>query len=143
MNPNQINARVVIPISSYDFIMRNHKIDFLFYANNYLKNNQGVKIFNDLDEALNVFRKGVRKAKGTTSEVGLVESYFANPFGQKKKKKETDILLEKYFKHLNENGTVIGELYTMLAIDGFESKGPLNAAKILLDFIQKYEELKK
>ena len=28
-----------------------------------------------------VFVWGARKAKGTTTETGLVESYFANPFG--------------------------------------------------------------
>ena len=32
-------------------------------------------------EAIEVFKRGARMAKGTTTEKGLVNSYFANPFG--------------------------------------------------------------
>ena len=41
--------------------------------------------------------------QGTTTEKGLVESYFANPLDQYKKK-ETDILIEKYFDTLYSTG---------------------------------------
>lgn len=137
MNPNKINARVVNPISTYDFIMTDHKIDFLFYANNYEENNKGLNIFDNPNDALNTFRKGVRKAKGTTSEIGLVESYFANPFGPVQLESETEVLLNKYFNKLKKDGTTIGELYTMLAINGKETDGPINAAKKLLEYISK------
>src|SRR5690606_13358478 len=35
LNPNQVNSRVVIPASTYDFIMKKHKVDLVLYANNY------------------------------------------------------------------------------------------------------------
>ncbi|HHW79405.1 MAG TPA: phosphoenolpyruvate carboxykinase, partial [Acholeplasmataceae bacterium] len=137
MNPNKVNARVVNPISTYDFIMSNHKIDFLFYANNYEENTNGIEFFENIEDAISVFRKGVRKAKGTTSEVGLVESYFANPFGPVQLENDTEILLNKYFNKLKDDGTIIGEIYTMLAISGKETDGPLNAAKKLLEYISR------
>jgi hypothetical protein len=45
------------------------------------RNDEGLRLFDKKEDALAVFEKGRRLAKGTTSEVGLVESYFANPFG--------------------------------------------------------------
>lgn len=137
INPNKVNARVLIPISSYNFIMKDHPVDYLFYANNYLNTEKGLDIFDNLDNALNVFREGQRKAKGTTSEVGLVKSYFANPFGPLQMEEETEVLLKKYFNNLKANGTVIGQLYTRLAVSGFESDGPITTAKAMLDYIEK------
>ena len=136
LNPNKVNARVLVPISSYNFIMKDHPVDYLFYANNYLETDEGIKIFDNLDDALNIFRSGKRKAKGTTSEVGLVKSYFANPFGPVQMQAETEVLLNKYFNNLKDNGTVIGELYTRLAVDGFETEGPLKAARAMLKYIE-------
>lgn len=137
LNPNQVNARVVIPISSHYFIKTDHKIDMFLYANNYNEENSGIKEFNSLDEAKNVFIRGRRKAKGTTSEVGLVESFFANPFGPHQMQDETKVLIDKYFNKLNEENVYMGELYTKLAIDGYETKGPQEAAKILLNHLLK------
>lgn len=137
LNPHQINARVVIPISSYKLITADHKVDLLLYANNYDENNNGIKILDNLDNAIDIFEKGVRKAKGTTSEVGLVETYFANPFGPVQLKDETMPLVRSYFKKLKEDGVIIGEIYTKLAINGMESSGPREAAKELLKLIIK------
>lgn len=136
LNPNQINARVVIPITKYQDIISNHKVDLVLYANNYAENNIGITIFSDYNDALDVFRKGVRKAKGTTNEVGLVSSYFANPFGPVQLQEETDLLLQKYFTHLSESNIPVGEIYTKLAVEGFETKGPLIAAEQLLEYIK-------
>ncbi|MFH0766883.1 MAG: phosphoenolpyruvate carboxykinase, partial [Bacillota bacterium] len=72
MNPNQVNGRVILPISYYDFIIKDHPVDMVFYTNNYQETNQGIRFFDDLDAALDVFRSGKRFAKGTTSEIGLV-----------------------------------------------------------------------
>ena len=136
LNPNQINARVVIPITSHEFISKNHPVDMVFYANNYSKNKNGIKLFSNLAEALEVFKKGVRKAKGTTSEVGLVSSYFANPFGPVQEKEKTEELLIKYFKTLQENNVLLGEIYTKLAVDGYQTKGPQETAKQILTYLE-------
>lgn len=137
LNPNQINARVVIPISSHYFITSNHKIDMFLYANNYDQENEGIKEFNSLEEAISIFKRGRRKAKGTTSEVGLVESYFANPFGPHQMQEECDVLIDKYFKALKSENVFMGEIYTKLAINGYETKGPKEAASILLKYLKK------
>ena len=137
LNPNKVNARVVIPISSYKFIVKEHLVDMVLYANNYDEENFGVKVFENLDNALDTFKTGKRKAKGTTSEVGLVESYFANPFGPHQMQESCDILLNKYFNVLNDDRIILGEIYTKLAIDGFESSGPKEAAILLLEMLIK------
>jgi len=132
LNPNKVNARVVVPISSYDFIMEDHKIDMLLYANNYCEDCEGITEFETLEQAFEVFKTGRRKAKGTTSEVGLVESFFANPFGPVQMQAETTKLIHSYFENLKTNNVFIGEIYTKLAVSGMSTDGPLNAAKLLL-----------
>ena len=112
LNPNKVNARVCIPISSHDFILEDHKIDYLFYANNYSDTSTGIKVYETLDEGLNTFKEGIRKAKGTTSEVGIVKTFFANPFGPVQLEDKTNELIDKYFNNLNDNKTIIGEIYT-------------------------------
>jgi hypothetical protein len=82
-------------------------------------------------------REGQRKAKGTTGEVGLVSSYFANPFGPVQEKEMTHALVENDFKALQEQGTRLGVIYTKLAIPGHEQSGPEEAAKSLLEWIKK------
>ena len=49
---------------------------------------------NNAEEAIKVFKSGARMAKGTTTEKGLVESYFANPFGPVQMKESTDLLID-------------------------------------------------
>lgn len=141
LNPHQINARVVIPISSYNLINLDHKVDILLYANNYDEKREGITLFDNIDDAIKTFEKGVRKAKGTTSEVGLVETYFANPFGPVQLKEETEKLVRKYFNSLKDNNVIVGEIYTKLAIDGMESRGPQEAAKSLLELIKRITNL--
>lgn len=135
LNPHKVNARVVIPISSYKFILENHQVDLLLYANNYDKEYEGIKLFNNLEEALETFKEGARIAKGTTSETGLVKTFFANPFGPVQLSSKTNQLIKKYFNKLNDNGTKIGEIYTKLAVNGKESTGPNEAALSLLKYI--------
>jgi energy-coupling factor transporter ATP-binding protein EcfA2 len=135
MNPDKKNARTIIPISSLDDIIKGHNVDIILYANNY-SDKEGIKVFNDYKEALNVFKEGKRKAKATTSEEGIVTSYFANPFGPVQRQEEVDILLEKYFKEFSDRGIIIGELYTRLGILNEEKSGPLGAARALVKFIK-------
>jgi hypothetical protein len=136
MNPEQHNARVVLPVSSYDFIVKDHQIDYVFYANNYEDKELPVRLFNTVEEAVLVFKEGKRKAKGTTSEKGIVSSYFANPFGCVQFKEDTEKLIDSMFSTLFNNKIPVGEIYTKLAIPGKENTGVKNAAKEVLKLIK-------
>lgn len=139
MNADKVNARLIMPVSTYDQIMKGYKVDFFLYADNYSVVLDGEKSFNLLeskDDALRVFKRGGRYAKGTTTETGLVQTYFANPFGPVQKQKECDILLDKFFDKLFENQTPVGTLRTQLAIEGMEFEGPRNAAIELFEKIK-------
>jgi len=136
MNPHRINARLLLPVSTYDVIMKGYKVDFLLYANNYENSKHSLSLFNNKLEAIDTFVRGRRKAKGTTSESGLVESYFANPFGPVQRQEETDIIIDRVFSQLYDNKVQVGQIYTKLAIDGYEQKGPSDAAKELFEWLQ-------
>jgi hypothetical protein len=136
MNIDQVNARVIIPVTTYEYIMKDHVVDYFFYANNYKNTEDYLSFFSSLDIAKEVFTKGVRKAKGTTTEVGLVSSFFANPFGCYQQQDDTNVLINTVFDLL-ETHAEIGELYTQLAVDGLETEGPLKAAKALFEILKK------
>jgi ABC-type dipeptide/oligopeptide/nickel transport system ATPase component len=136
-NPDQLNARVILPVSSYDFIVKDHAVDFLFYANNYIDTDKGITFFDDINDALKTFKEGKRFAKGTTAEIGLVKSYFANPFGPVQQEQQCDLLIDNMFKILYQQHITVGEIYTRLAIKGKAMNGPLEAAKKLLQLITK------
>jgi hypothetical protein len=136
MNPQQTNARVVIPITEYDYITRGHTVDALLYANNY----EGVdeehpllEFFSSAHEALPVFESGSRMAKGTTDERGIVHSYFANPFGAAQKRREHEAIARYFFERLQASGGRIGMLRTRLGIEGYEMSGPEEAARAILE----------
>ena len=79
MNPDKINARLVMPITPYKEIVKGYPVDLFFYANNYTgveKGDESLEYFETSEEAIKVFRSGARMAKGTTTEEGLVESFF-------------------------------------------------------------------
>ncbi|MFP4478656.1 MAG: phosphoenolpyruvate carboxykinase [Candidatus Izemoplasmatales bacterium] len=135
LNPERNNARVILPIASYEFISKDSKIDYVFYANNYEDADVSHRFFDDVDDALEVFRQGKRKAKGTTAETGIVTSYFANPFGPVQLKEEVDVILKRIFSKLFDDKVIIGELYTKLAVSGQETKGVNGAARALLKLI--------
>lgn len=137
LNPHRKNARLIIPLTMYKEVIKEYKVDFFLYANNYDKTEKGVKVFTNASEALDVFKAGKRYAKGTTSEVGLVSSYFANPFGPVQRESQTEKLLEKYFNALYKTKVITGELFTKLAQPGYETKGPQEAAEQLLKYITK------
>lgn len=137
LNPNKTNARVVLPAADYEFVMRNHKVDLLLYANNYDETKSGLEIFDASDDAAKVFEEGKRKAKGTTSEVGMTSTYFANPFGPVQHEDLTKELISTYFNKLKDNNIPVGVIYTKLALDGYEQKGPQEAALKLLEYLIK------
>ena len=134
-NPDKINARVTIPISTYEVISKGYKVDIMLYANNYQESDKKISFYDDLDKAIQGFEDGARKAKGTTTEKGLVKSYFANPFGPVQERAETEVLVRQFFKDMKNNGVQIGEIHTSLAIDGRSKDGPREAAEELFSLI--------
>lgn len=134
-NPDKVNARITIPVSTYEVISKGYKVDIILYANNYQEAEQKILFYDDLDKAIHVFEEGARKAKGTTTEKGLVKSYFANPFGPVQERKETEVLVREFFSAMKENGVKIGEMHTSLAIEGKTKDGPREAAEELFSLI--------
>lgn len=105
MNPNEINARVIVPYSNYTEIIKPTKIDYFLYANNFDENTEDdLRIFSDPSEAAEVFSSGARMAKGTTSEKGLTYSYFANPFGAIQRRDKHEVIADRYLKAMIEAG---------------------------------------
>ena len=134
-NPDKINARVTIPISTYEIISKGYEVDIMLYANNYEDSDKKIKFYDNIEEAINIFEDGSRKAKGTTSEKGLVKSYFANPFGAVQERETNERLVREYFHKMHNQGVQIGEINTSLAIEGKEKDGPKNAAEELFQLI--------
>lgn len=141
MNADKVNARLIMPISNYEQIMKGYKVDFFLYADNYsvvLDNEKSIDLLDNEEDALRVFKRGARMAKGTTTETGLVQTYFANPFGPVQKQEECDKLLDKYLHILYENEIKVGTMRTQLAIKDMEFEGPKNAA---IDLFEQIKEL--
>lgn len=139
MNPDKINARLVMPVATYKEIVKGYPIDLLLYANNYEEVSSGkseIEYFDSPEEAIKIFKSGKRMAKGTTSEKGLVESYFANPFGPVQRKEDMDKLLILYFQNFFSTGVKVGQINTCLAIEGKEKDGPKKAAIKLFEIIR-------
>ena len=134
-NPDKVNARVTIPISTYELISKGFPVDYFLYANNYAEAEQKIALFDNIDEAIKTFEAGARKAKGTTTEQGLVTSYFANPFGPVQERPLAEQLVRQYFGILFERGVKVGEMHTSLAIEGQTKDGPRLAAEELFSMI--------
>ena len=138
MSPNRTNARIVLPVTSFPYIVRGHKIDLILYANNYEEIDEDhpiIEAFHDPDSAFKIFREGTVMSKGTTTSTGLVHSYFANIFGPPQYKQAHDQLARKYFEKFYEKKLFVGQIRTRLGIAGYERKGPEEAAKELLKTI--------
>lgn len=145
MNPHKTNARLVIPVTTYDEVIAGHRVDMVLYANNYeqVDDEHGfVQIFDSPSHALHVFREGYRAAKGTTDERGLVHTYFANPFGPSQLKQRHDPLAERLFNAMFAAGVEVGQLRTRLGIAGFEQEGPETAARALFEHIKRKTRMK-
>lgn len=136
INPQLRNARVVIPIAEHGYITHGHPVDVLLYANNYEEVDEEhpvLELYGDVPAALSVFESGARMAKGTTDETGLVHSYFANPFGATQKRREHETIARFFFERLLASGCPIGMLRTRLGIKRYETAGPQEAARVLLE----------
>ena len=141
MNPEKVNARVVMPVTRYEYIMEGTPIDCVFYANNYEVVDDTTPVIgnlNNAEEALDVFRKGAVMSKGTTATKGLVSNYFANIFGPPQCREMHEKLADKYFNAMFNQGILVGQLRTQLGISGMEMDGPKHSAAALLEMIKNH-----
>ena len=138
MNPDKINSRLVVPVATYDQIMKGYNVDMYLYANNYDPEcADAVEFYKNAEEAKPIFIRGARRAKGTTQETGMTESFFANPFGPVQREAKTRVIIDKVFEKLFETGVPVGVLHTRLAVPGMEHDGPKLAAKKLFELLEK------
>ena len=137
MNPESSNnARVITPAAPYDVVAMNHRIDLFAYANNY-DDKLGLHRFDNIEDAKATCTEGKRMAKGTTQEVGISTTYFANPFGPMQQQDVCGPLIDQMFAALRDTGVFVGEIYTHLGLDKENREGINQAAMELLDFIEK------
>ena len=133
LNPERKNARVIIPADTYQNVVKHHHIDMWLYANNY-SDQVGIHRFDTKEEAEKVFIAGQRKALGTTDEVGMSKTFFANPFGPVQEQEKTKPIIDKVFTELFNKGVYVGEIFTHLGND--KSKDALKeSASELLDVL--------
>lgn len=143
MNPDQVNARVVMPVTRFESIMEGTPLDCVLYANNYEAVDQEhpvIQKFEDIESAIDIFRRGSVMSKGTTTSKGLVETYFANIFGPTQFKEMHEPLAHAYFQDMFNQNVIVGQLRTMLGIPGMEQTGPIKSAEALLNLIRENAE---
>ena len=138
MSANQINARIVIPVNSFNNVIKGYKIDYVLYANNYEvidEKHPVIEKFQNSNDALKIFKEGIVMSKGTTTSTGLTHSYFANIFGPLQYRELHDKISSIYFEVFFKEGIFVGQFRTRLGIKGYEITGPEEAAKELLKII--------
>lgn len=137
MNPEiPNNARVIIPVATYEMISTSHPVHYFFYANNY-ENKTGINIVGHSNDIKDTFLQGKRMAMATTHETGISTTYFANPFGPMQDQATCDPLIEKYFTALDNSGVKVGEIYTGLGVKDSAPDHLQITAKALVDTILK------
>jgi hypothetical protein len=139
MNPDEVNARVILPVTKYSDVVKGYPVDFVLYANNYEPVSETCPVmqrFRTVDDALAVFRAGAVMSKGTTTATGLVHSFYANIFGPAQYPDIQESLAQQYYQSMFTREVYVGQLRTQLAVPGMERKGPEAAAQALLKAIQ-------
>jgi hypothetical protein len=140
MNPNQVNARIVLPVTTYENVIKGYPVDMVLYANNYEEIDEEhpvIERFDTPEAALRVFREGTAMSKGTTTATGLVHTYFVNIFGAVQYKSIHEEIAKRYFEAFFKRDIFVGQMRTRLGITGWERKGPEEAAQALLQRIEK------
>jgi hypothetical protein len=143
MSPNQVNARVVLPVTTYEHVMKGYSVDMVLYANNYEEIDEEHPVIERLmtpEAALHTFREGTAMSKGTTTSTGLVHTYFVNIFGAIQYKTVHEEIAKRFFEAFFKKDIFVGQLRTRLGITGWEQKGPVEAAQALLEMISQKEE---
>ncbi|MEG0290910.1 MAG: hypothetical protein RR941_05800, partial [Erysipelotrichaceae bacterium] len=111
-------------------------IDMFVYANNYDDKN-GIREIDDIEEAKAIYTLGKRMALGTTQEVGISTTYFANPFGPMQQQELCGKIIDEVFAELKKNHIFVGEIFTHLGFSRENREGLNIAAQQLLAFIEK------
>lgn len=140
MSPHRTNARVVLPVTTKEELLRGYPIDYILYANNYEQVDDEHPIIERINsdfEALSIFRSGTSMSKGTTTAQGITHSYFANPFGPSQYRELHEEIAARYFKTAFANNVFVGQIRTRLGIPGWEINGPMEGAKALFDLISR------
>ncbi len=138
MSPHKVNARVVLPVTTLNEILRGYSVDVILYANNYEEVDEShpiIERFQSADHALSTFREAAVMAKGTTTSTGLVHTYFANTFGPVQYRDLHEEIAQKTLETAHKNGVMMGQMRTRLGIEGFETVGPEEAARALFDLV--------
>ncbi len=138
MNPSQTNARVVLPVTTLENIIKGVPVDMLLYANNYQPvddQHPVVEAFDNFESALTVFKEGTAMSKGTTTSTGLVHTYFVNVFGPMQYSEIHDTIAERFFKTIFDQKIMVAQLRTQLGVTGMDRIGPGLAAKALLELL--------
>jgi hypothetical protein len=138
MNPNQANARIILPVTTYEHVIKGYPVDMVLYANNYEEIDEDhpiIERFESPESALHVFREGTAMSKGTTTATGLVHTYFVNVFGAVQYRALHEEIAKRYFEAFFKQDIFIGQMRTRLGITGWERKGPEEAAQALLQMI--------
>ncbi|MCX6799872.1 MAG: phosphoenolpyruvate carboxykinase [Candidatus Falkowbacteria bacterium] len=142
ISPQEVNARLLIPVTTLTHVIAGYEIDYLLYANNYSLVDYEQTIIERLsnpDDALFVFARGSAMSKGTTTSVGITHVYFANPFGAIQERARHQAIAKQVFETAFATGVFVGELRTRLGIAGLEQTGPEAAAKALLELFYQEE----
>lgn len=141
MSPAQVNARVVVPVTTYGTVMKGFAPDLILYANNYDPVDDAhpiIERFDSAEQAIEVFRAGAVMSKGTTTTTGLVGTYFANIFGPEQYESVHEPLAQAYFQKFFEQGIFVGQMRTRLGLSGQEHSGPEDSARALLETLRKF-----
>lgn len=141
INPNQVNARIVLPVTTFENVIKGFPVDMVLYANNYEEIDDEHPIIEQFftpEAALRVFREGKAMSKGTTSSTGLVNTYFVNVFGAIQYKADHEGIAKRYFDSFFKNRIFVGQLRTRLGVRGWEQHGPEEAAKALLSMVSHF-----
>jgi len=135
MNPLKANARLVIPVTTYDAVMAGYPVDFFLAVNNVESVDAEHPILDyppTPARALSIFNKGVQKATALPGESDLLPTCFANPYGPSACTSSNNALALEYFEALFTAGVHVGQLRTRQGIAGSEQEGPEAAAHALL-----------
>lgn len=137
-NPQKVNARVILPVTTLDEVLKGYPIDILLYANNYEEVDEHHPIIERMptpESAMSTFRDAAAMAKGTTTSTGLVHTYFANSFGAPQYRNLHEKLARRTFEAAYGSGVFVGQMRTRLGISGYEAVGPQEAAMALLQLV--------
>ncbi|MBF0532811.1 MAG: phosphoenolpyruvate carboxykinase [Candidatus Omnitrophica bacterium] len=139
MSPSKINARIILPVTTFNNVIQGFGVDMVLYVNNYEDvddDHPVIERLKDKDQAMNVFREGTVMSKGTTTTTGIVHSYYANVFGPPQYKDLHEKLAQKYFTAIFKKNIFVGQMRTRLGLPGYEQSGPAEAARQLLALIR-------